>query len=59
MKVEQVRAIAVQRGIRPQKMKKGDLIRNMQQAEGNEACFDTGKAEQCGQQKCLWREDCH
>ena len=58
MKVEQVRAIAAERGIRPKKMKKGDLIRSIQQAEGNEACFDTGKAEQCGQQKCLWQEDC-
>ncbi len=58
MKVDQVRAIAVQRGIKPGKVKKGDLIRAMQNAEGNEACFDAGKAERCGQQECLWREDC-
>ena len=58
MKVEQVRAIAAQRGVSAKKMKKGDLIRSIQQAEGNEACFDTGKAEHCGQQRCLWREDC-
>lgn len=58
MKVEQVRAIAVQRGIKPGKTKKSDLIRSMQKAEGNEACFDAGKSQHCGQQECLWREDC-
>jgi hypothetical protein len=58
MKVEHVRAIAVQRGIKPGKMKKSDLIRSIQKAEGNEACFDTGKSRQCGQQECLWMEDC-
>lgn len=58
MKVDQVRAIAVQRGIKPGKMKKNDLIRAIQQAEGNEACFDTGKSRHCGQEDCLWRVDC-
>ena len=58
MKVEQIRAIAAQRGLKAGKMKKGDLIRSIQKEEGNDACFDTGKAQQCGQQDCLWREDC-
>ncbi len=58
MKVDQLREIAIQRGVKPGKMKKGDLIRTLQRAEGNEACFDTGKAQECGQQGCLWREDC-
>ena len=58
MKVAEIRAIAARRGLKTGKLKKSDLIRVMQQAEGNEVCFDTGKAGQCGQQECLWREDC-
>jgi hypothetical protein len=58
MKMEQVRALAARMGIKTGKMKKGELIRSIQQAEGNNACFDTGTADRCGQQDCLWREDC-
>jgi hypothetical protein len=39
-------------------MKKDDLVRGIQQSENNEACYKTGKASQCGQDACLWREDC-
>lgn len=35
-----------------------DLVRAIQQAEGFEACFMTGKAHDCGQDACLWREEC-
>jgi hypothetical protein len=59
MKVERVRTIATQRGIKAGKMKKSDLIRSIQKAEGNEECFDADKSRQCGQEECLWREDCH
>lgn len=58
MKIEEVRAIAAQRGIKAGKMKKADLIRNIQKAEGNDQCFDAGFVQQCGQQDCLWRKDC-
>jgi hypothetical protein len=37
---------------------KADLVRAIQQAEGYDACFKTGKADVCGQDACLWREDC-
>ena len=56
--MEQVRAVAARMGIKAGKMKKCDLIRSIQLAEGNDACFDTGAARECGQQECLWREDC-
>jgi hypothetical protein len=56
--MEQVRAIAAQRGIKAGKMKKSDLIRCIQQGEGNTPCYDTGAAEHCGQDACLWRDDC-
>jgi hypothetical protein len=58
MKMDEIKEIAKKHGIKPGKMKKADLIRAIQQAEGNEACFETGKADVCGQDSCLWRGDC-
>lgn len=58
MKIEEIRPIAAQMGIKAGKMKKGDLIRSIQQKEGNDQCFEAGIAQQCGQQDCLWRKDC-
>lgn len=58
MKVAEVREIAAQRGMAAGRMKKVDLIRAIQKTEGNEACFETGKAGECGQAECLWRADC-
>jgi len=58
MKLDEIREIARQRGLKPGKMKKGELIRAIQEAEGNPVCFATGSAAVCGQAECLWREDC-
>jgi len=58
MNVNDIREIARQRGIKPAKMKKSELIRAIQQDEGNPECFSTGFKEECGQRACLWRDDC-
>jgi len=58
MKMDELRAIAARMGIKAGKMRKAELIRRIQEEEGNEACFGTGVADRCGQQECLWREDC-
>ena len=58
MKMNDIKEIARQRGINPSKMKKIDLIRAIQADEGNPACCSTGTKNECGQDKCLWREDC-
>jgi hypothetical protein len=58
MKVQEIKDIAARKGIKAGSMKKAELVRAIQQAEGNEACFETGKADICGQDQCLWREDC-
>ena len=58
MKLEDIKAIAKQFDIKAGKMKKAELIRAIQRAEGNEDCFESGKAACCGQDACLWREDC-
>ena len=58
MKLEEIKEIAKQRNINVAKVKKADLVRGIQQAENNEACYNTCKASTCGQDVCLWREDC-
>ena len=59
MKIEQIKEIAKQHDIKVGKLKKTELVRAIQEAELNEACFDTGKAAECGQEECLWRSDCN
>lgn len=58
MKVEEIKEKAKTMGIKPGKMKKSDLVRAIQQAEGNTECYNSGKVDTCGQDQCLWREDC-
>jgi hypothetical protein len=58
MKVQQIREMAQGMDIPAGKMKKSDLIHAIQTKEGNSACYDTGQSSQCGQQNCLWMEDC-
>lgn len=58
MKIDDIKEIAKRHDIKAGKMKKADLVRAIQAAERNEECFATGKAGSCGQEQCLWREDC-
>lgn len=58
MKLEEIREIARQHGIKTGKMKKADIIHSIQEAERNEQCFDIGKVLTCGQDACLWRQEC-
>ena len=58
MKLPEIREIARRFDIAPGSMKKGDLIRSIQCAEGNETCFGTKRMRECGQEGCLWRPDC-
>ena len=58
MKMQEVREIAKKMGIKTANMKKADIIKAIQLAEGNIDCYNTGKAAECGQDNCLWREDC-
>jgi hypothetical protein len=58
MKLDEIKEIAKQHNIKTGKLKKAELVRAIQQAEGNEVCFETSRADSCGQQACLWREDC-
>jgi hypothetical protein len=58
MKLLEVKTIAKQRGIDYGRMRKDELIKAMQRAEGNNDCFGTALSIECGQISCLWRKDC-
>lgn len=58
MKLDGVKKIAEQHGIKTGKLRKADLIRAIQQSEGNQPCYGTGQATSCGQPHCSWRDDC-
>ena len=58
MNMQQIREIAKERGVKSGSLKKKELVQAVQSAEGNDACFGTGRAEQCRQDNCLWKEDC-
>ncbi len=58
MNMEQIKVIAKANNVKPGRMRKADLVRAIQTAEGNLPCFDTQTAERCSEQECLWREDC-
>lgn len=58
MKIDDIKNIARQHDIKIGKAKKSDLVRSIQQAEGNLQCFDTDNSRDCGQHSCMWRSDC-
>ena len=57
MTVKEIKAIARNMGIQAGKMKKADLVRTIQMAEGNTPCFQTSVTS-CDQENCCWRADC-
>jgi hypothetical protein len=57
LSISDVRKKAKTLGIVGSKMKKDELIRAIQQGEGNFPCFKSGQ-DKCDQNECLWREDC-
>lgn len=58
MKKQQIREIAKVKGVVAGSLSKTGLIRAIQKAEGNKACFATTYRDECNQVNCLWREDC-
>lgn len=58
MKPNEIRAIARERNIPPQRLPLTELVRTMQRQEGNSDCFGTDLAARCDQDGCLWRANC-
>jgi predicted metal-binding transcription factor (methanogenesis marker protein 9) len=57
MRMDEVREKAKKFGIKTARMKKEDLIRAVQVAEGNFPCFGSA-AGYCDQEACCWIDDC-
>jgi hypothetical protein len=58
MNVTEIRQIARQHGVKPGKLSKIEMVREIQRAEGNFDCFGTANNSDCDQFDCLWRKDC-
>ena len=58
MKMNEVKAKAKAVGIESGKMKKSDLIRAVQKAEGYNACYGSEGAADCQQTACCFMVDC-
>ncbi len=58
MKMADAQKKAKSIGIKPLKMRKAELVRTIQETEGNYPCYQTPGAENCDQPECCWRDDC-
>lgn len=58
MKMKDVQKKAKAMGVTPGKLRKSDLIKSIQSAEGNEQCYQSEGSANCEQMDCCWREDC-
>ncbi|MCX5719734.1 MAG: SAP domain-containing protein [Nitrospirae bacterium] len=56
--MKQIKDIAKEKGVKVGNMKKDNIIRAIQRAEGNFDCFGTAVAGVCDQMNCVWRDDC-
>jgi hypothetical protein len=57
MKIDDIKKKARKLGIKPGKIKKSELIKAIQRAEGNSDCFGTNPYS-CNQFNCCWRDNC-
>lgn len=57
MKMTDIQKRAKGMGLKPGKVKKAELIRLIQEQEGNFSCFQTAQ-DSCDQTECCWRGDC-
>lgn len=58
MKIQKIRSIAKEAGVNSARRSKGEIIRAIQEAEGNFPCFGTARDGFCDREDCMWREDC-
>ena len=57
MKMAEIKRKAGDLGVTAGTLRKGDLIRAIQLAEGNSACYGMSRGH-CSQEDCCWRKDC-
>jgi hypothetical protein len=58
VKLQKIKTITKTKGIKPDNLKKPELIRAIQEAEGNFDCYGSATGGHCDQTHCLWRQDC-
>ena len=58
MNLKEIKDMAKSQDIKVGNMKKENIIRSIQRAEGNFDCFGTAIAGKCDQMNCIWRGDC-
>ena len=58
MRFQEVQKMAKSLGVNPYRKKKIELIQAIQGAEDNVPCFGTARINDCGEQQCLWKDDC-
>lgn len=58
MNMNDIKTIAAKFDIKAGRMKKVELVRAIQAAEGNLQCFGTERILDCPETNCCWREDC-
>ena len=58
MKIQKIRTIAQEKGIKTGNLIKPDLIRAIQKSEGNFDCYGSSTSGFCDQVNCLWQKDC-
>jgi len=59
MNMQEIRDRAKERGVNAKSSaKKAELIRMIQQAEGNPECYGAEWRFDCQQTECCWRKDC-
>ena len=57
MKMDEVKERAGEIGVNPGKMKKAELVRTIQEAEGNPPSFGNNDGN-CPYEDCCWWDDC-
>ncbi len=58
MKMQDIRKIAKQNGLKTSKLNKTLLVRKIQSTEGNFDCFASASNDYCDQTACIWQDDC-
>jgi len=58
MEFNQIRKMAMEMGIKTYRMKKLQMILEIQRAENNIQCYGTPRIDTCNELNCMWRRDC-
>jgi len=58
MNLKEIKDMAKSQDIKVGNMKKENIIRAIQRAEGNFDCFGSAITGECNQMNCIWRGDC-